>query len=300
MRLTRITTVLLMAISLIISACASPTTIPQQPITTSTPTQPPVSNPPQTPTSTPAYPPPLATTQNNLVEALVTKVIDGDTIEVSLSGKLYRVRYIGIDTPETVDPNRPVQPFGVEASKKNTELVAGKTVRLEKDVSETDKYGRLLRYVYVGNLFINAELVRLGYAQVSTYPPDVKYADLFLQLQREAREVGIGLWATSTTNASPTSPPNVALPLKIISVTSPVKAGSRATLVAETTPGALCSITVYYKSGPSSASGLEAKTAESSGRVSWTWTVGSSTTPGTWRIVVATGSISTETTFIVQ
>lgn len=293
----RIITILLAAISLVSSACASPTVIPQQPITT--PAQPPESNPLQTPTLTPAYPSPLATTQNNLVEALVTKVIDGDTIEVSLNGQSYKVRYIGIDTPETVDPSRPIQPYGLEASAKNKKLVDGLVVRLEKDISETDKYGRLLRYVYVGDLFVNAELVRLGYAQVATYPPDVKYTDLFLRLQSEAREAGRGLWGASPV-PPPTSPPNIALPLRIVSVTSPVKAGSKATLVAETNPGAMCSITVYYQSGTSSAAGLEPKSADSSGRVSWTWTVGSRTTLGIWRIVVATGPVSTETTFIIE
>ena len=77
-----------------------------------------------------------------------------------------------------------------EATAMNKKLVGGKVVWLEKDVSETDDYGRLLRYVWVGNLMVNAELVRLGCAQVSTYPPDVKYADLFRRLQREAREAG--------------------------------------------------------------------------------------------------------------
>lgn len=217
-----------------------------------------------------------------------------------MNGRTYTVRYIGMDTPETVDPNKPVQPFGVEASNKNKELVSGKTIRLEKDVSETDRYGRLLRYVYVGNLFVNAELVKLGYAQVATYPPDVKYVDLFLQLQREARETGRGLWATSTTTPTQTASPNTPLPLRIISVTTPVKPGGKATLIAETTQGATCTITVYYKSGPSSASGLGSKQADSSGRVSWTWTVGTNTTPGTYRIVVAVGGINTETTFTVQ
>ena len=89
----------------------------------------------------------------------------------------------------------------------NKRLVGGKVVRLEKDVSETDKYGRLLRYVWVGNLMVNAELVRLGCAQVSTYPPDVKYADLFLQLQREAREAGrmCGLLPTPLPSIQPPS-----------------------------------------------------------------------------------------------
>ena len=139
-------------------------------------------------------------------EAQVVRVIDGDTIEVNFAGKPYKVRYIGIDTPETVHPTRGEEPYGKEACAKNKELVEGKIVRLEKDVSETDKYGRLLRYVWVGDLLINAELVRLGYAQVATYPPDVKYHDLFLQLQREAREAGRGLWA-ATTKPAPTPTP---------------------------------------------------------------------------------------------
>ena len=130
-----------------------------------------------------------------LVQAKVFRVIDGDTIEVDIKGSLYKVRYIGIDTPETVHPQKPVEYFGKEASEKNRELVEGKVVRLEKDVSETDKYGRLLRYVWVDDVMVNAELVRLGYAQVATYPPDVKYQDLFLQLQGEAKEAGLGLWA---------------------------------------------------------------------------------------------------------
>jgi micrococcal nuclease len=150
----------------------------------------PPSSSPQSPIAEPAPPSPV--TQSSAV-----RVIDGDTIEVDISGSLYRVRYIGIDTPETVHPTRGEEPYGKEASAKNKELVEGKVVHLEKDVSETDQYGRLLRYVWVGDLMVNAELVRLGYAQVATYPPDVKYQDLFLKLQREAREAGRGLWATN-------------------------------------------------------------------------------------------------------
>ena len=130
----------------------------------------------------------------NSTAVTVTRVVDGDTVEVSFAGTTYTVRYIGIDAPETVAPNRPIEPYGREASSRNTELVLGKAVRLEKDVSETDKYGRLLRYVYVGDLFVNAELVRGGYAQAISYPPDIKYQSLFLQLQNEARIAGRGLW----------------------------------------------------------------------------------------------------------
>jgi len=122
----------------------------------------------------------------------VTRVIDGDTIEIE-GGE--RVRYIGIDTPETVDPRKPVQCFGVEASNKNKELVEGKMVRLEKDITDRDKYSRLLRYVYVGDTFINLELVKQGFAYSYSYPPDIKYQEQFLKAQQEAREANRGLWA---------------------------------------------------------------------------------------------------------
>ncbi|MBI2908325.1 MAG: thermonuclease family protein [Chloroflexi bacterium] len=127
----------------------------------------------------------------NLPAFRVTRVIDGDTIVIN-GGR--RVRYIGVNTPEI---HGKVQPFGQEATEANRALVDGKVVRLEKDVSETDKYGRLLRYVYVEGLLVNAELVRLGFAQMATYPPDVKYQDCFRALQREAREAGRGLWGKS-------------------------------------------------------------------------------------------------------
>ncbi|MCG2692623.1 thermonuclease family protein [Candidatus Parcubacteria bacterium] len=122
----------------------------------------------------------------------VVKVVDGDTIKLE-NGEV--VRYIGIDTPETVHPSKPVQCFGKEASDKNKELVEGKLVKLEKDITDRDKYGRLLYYVRVGDLFVNDELVRQGYAYIYTYPPDVKYSEQFVQAQKEARENNRGLWA---------------------------------------------------------------------------------------------------------
>lgn len=122
----------------------------------------------------------------------VARGVDGDTIELEGGQK---VRYIGIDTPETVDPRRPVGCFGKEASTKNKALVEGKNVRLVKDISETDKYGRLLRYVYVGDIFVNEYLVREGYARVSSYPPDVRYRDLFREAEADARINKRGLWA---------------------------------------------------------------------------------------------------------
>lgn len=128
---------------------------------------------------------------NSTLSVKVTRVIDGDTIEIE-GGE--RVRYIGIDTPETVDPRKPVQCFGVEASKKNKEMVEGKMVRLGKDITDRDKYNRLLRYVWVDDTFINLELVKQGFAYSYSYPPDIKYQDQFLKAQQEAREARRGLW----------------------------------------------------------------------------------------------------------
>ncbi len=126
--------------------------------------------------------------------ARVVEVVDGDTIKVEMNGQVYTVRYIGIDTPELHHPNKPVEYFAKEAYEANKKLVEGKTVILEKDVSDTDRYGRLLRYVYVGDVFVNAYLVEQGYARAVTFPPDVKYAEFFRRLEREAREAGRGLW----------------------------------------------------------------------------------------------------------
>jgi endonuclease YncB( thermonuclease family) len=124
---------------------------------------------------------------------LVNRVIDGDTIELETGEK---VRYIGINTPESVDPRRGVQCFGQEASAYNKAVVVGKNVRLVKDVSNTDKYGRLLRYVYLPDgTFVNLTLVQNGYARASTFPPDVKYSKTFMAAEREAREAGRGLWS---------------------------------------------------------------------------------------------------------
>lgn len=163
--------------------------------------------------------PPTQQPASSRQSAQVVRVVDGDTIDVSIDGLTQRVRYIGVNTPETVDPGSPVECFGPEASAANKGMVEGKTVELEKDVSNTDRYGRLLRYVYAGGTMVNAELVKQGYAQVSTYPPDVKYAELFRQLESEARNAGRGLWgagcaaatvapgATSTAQPQPTTPP---------------------------------------------------------------------------------------------
>ena len=122
------------------------------------------------------------------------RVVDGDTIHVRIGGRVEKVRYIGVNTPEVHHPTKGEEPGGREAAEVNRRLVEGQAVRLELDVQERDRYGRLLAYVWIGDLMINAELVRLGYAQVMTIPPNVRYQEVFLKLQREAREAGRGLW----------------------------------------------------------------------------------------------------------
>lgn len=163
------------------------------------------------PTSTPL---PLATDTSAPLYILVTggscipnnpaqtgravEVVDGDTIKVILDqdGLTYSVRYIGMDTPENTSQ---VEYFGQEASAKNSELVYGKPVTLIKDVSETDQYGRLLRYVLADNLFVNYELVSQGYANTASYPPDVACIPTFQEAERQAAASKLGLWATPPT-----------------------------------------------------------------------------------------------------
>ena len=121
----------------------------------------------------------------------VTQVIDGDTIEIEGGAK---IRYVGINTPETNHPSLGKECYGEQAKEANKLLVEGQMVRLEKDVSETDRYGRLLRYVYVGDIFVNDYLVREGFAFASSYPPDVRHQERFTEAQREALEKERGFW----------------------------------------------------------------------------------------------------------
>jgi micrococcal nuclease len=188
---------------ILVTACnpitSTPSSSSPSPFTTPTitpPYTPTITTPPQT-----SYSPP-----SSYVEFTVVRIIDGDTIEVRLGSELYTVRYIGIDAPELDEP------FGTEAMEKNLELVEGKMIRLVKDISETDQYSRLLGYIYADDMFVNAELVRLGYAQAVSYPPDTKHDNLFKDLETKAKDVNIGLWeinqSTKTTpNTTKITPP---------------------------------------------------------------------------------------------
>jgi micrococcal nuclease len=132
-------------------------------------------------------------------DAALVRVVDGDTIRVMVGGVEERVRYIGIDTPElnTTSPATP-DPYAEAATQANARLLAGGRLVLEKDVSERDQYGRLLRNAWLERdgawTLVNLALVAEGYAQVSTYPPDVRYVDVLLAAQRAARDAGRGLW----------------------------------------------------------------------------------------------------------
>jgi micrococcal nuclease len=124
----------------------------------------------------------------------VLRVVDGDTIEVSLEGRTEDVRYIGVDTPESVTPGEPVECFGRRASEFNRRLVDGRTVSLRFDHERRDRYERLLAYVEVGDRDVNAELVRRGFARTLTIAPNDSRAGLFARLEREAGRAGRGLW----------------------------------------------------------------------------------------------------------
>jgi micrococcal nuclease len=144
-------------------------------------------------------------------EAVVTRAVDGDTIEVEVTARVegpgageaevggsYDVRLLGIDTPESVSPREPVECFGREAATATAALLQGATVKLVKDVEERDGFDRLLRYVYLGAELANARLVANGYAHAYTYPPNIRHSSLLVKLQRKAREHGRGLWAPHT------------------------------------------------------------------------------------------------------
>jgi len=124
----------------------------------------------------------------------VVRVVDGDTILVELGGREEYVRYIGVDTPESVKPGEPVQCFGPESSEFNRRQVEGQTVRLEVGEEERDRYGRLLAYVFVGKKMVNAELLRAGMAETLTIAPNDRFADRFGGLEDEARRADRGIW----------------------------------------------------------------------------------------------------------
>jgi micrococcal nuclease len=176
-----------------VATTAAPAAAASNPVAATAPT-PAAVQPAATPTTTPTQPPAPAD-DKKLIEAKVIRVVDGDTLEVTIGGKKETVRMILVDTPETKKPNTPVQPFGPEASAFTKETLEGKDVKLERDVSERDQYKRLLYYVYLGDKMFNEMLLEKGLARVAVYPPDVKYVDQFREIQKEAQEAKLGIWS---------------------------------------------------------------------------------------------------------
>jgi endonuclease YncB( thermonuclease family) len=135
------------------------------------------------------------TWQGATYEGVVARVVDGDTVQVQMGDRVETVRYIGISIPEIEHPTGGRARYGEVARTANRQLVEGRAVRLILDVQPRDRYGRLLAYVYVDGQLVNAELVRRGYAEAATQPPNVKYHRDFVELQRQARQTRAGLWA---------------------------------------------------------------------------------------------------------
>jgi micrococcal nuclease len=127
--------------------------------------------------------------------AVVVSVVDGDTVRVRIAGREEPVRYIGIDTPESVIPGETPECFGEEAARLNGRLVEGETVRLVFGRERRDQYDRLLAYVYVGERLVNAEILRRGYARTLAIAPNTDFADRFARLQQAAANAGRGLWS---------------------------------------------------------------------------------------------------------
>ncbi len=193
--------------------------------------------------------PPKSTSSTDKPQVIyyaVTKVIDGDTIEVSIDGKIERIRQIGINTPETVDPRSPVECFGIEASNQAKKLLSGKSVALETDSTqgERDKYNRLLRYVFlVDGTNFGEKMIRDGFAHEYTYSTPYKYQALYKAAQAETKTAKRGLWADgacqktatdTTTSGNVSSEPTTSSPST--TQTSPESSTSSAPTTTESTP----------------------------------------------------------------
>lgn len=268
-----------------------------QPTPTAKPAPTPTPKPKPTPTPTPKP------TGPPLTPATVTRVVDGDTLVVNIDGKSSKLRLIGMDTPETVDPSRPVMCFGHQATEETQRLVdqANGKVLLEKDVSETDKYGRLLRYVWLlhpdGRRMLNQELVKSGFARSYTYPPDVRYAEIFRQEEQRARAAGKGLWgacsgfdvpvatqATSTAASGPAQTANAAVTASISNPSptarSLVTVSGKITVDGQPVAGVPMTATWHYKTTTSTCNGE----SDASGVASCTRNIGRPTKGYTVRV----------------
>lgn len=171
--------------------------------------------------------------------AVLVRVIDGDTLEVTLGGRSERVRLIGVDSPET---NRGPLCYGAEATEKAQQLLGavGGTVMLEKDVSERDRYGRLLRYVWLPGqgspIMLNLEMAKQGYARAAAYPPDVKDRQQFEEAEQQARAEKLGLWGACSSFGAPLAIKTPSAPAATATEVKPTPDSSGHTLVGPAPP----------------------------------------------------------------
>ncbi|HET7580567.1 MAG TPA: thermonuclease family protein [Bacillales bacterium] len=274
------------------------------------------------------------TAPSDLVPVVVSEETDGDTLHVRMpDGSEEKIRLLLIDTPEDVDPRKPIEPFGLKAASfARHKLPVGKHVYLEegKPGHQRDKYGRLLAFVWINKHDLyNADVVKKGLARVAyIYPPNTDHLALLRKKQHYAKSHDLGIWSISnyvtpdgynmaiacrwanqhklsdrgcpssgalepephSNRGSSTGHSSRAASIEVVSSNLDVSPGQYASVTIETSPGATGSIEVDYKSGPSSAEGLETKTADSSGRITWQWMVGTRTTPGKWPVKITVGS----------
>ncbi|MBX5437689.1 MAG: thermonuclease family protein [Alicyclobacillaceae bacterium] len=265
-----------------------------------------------------------------LIPAVVTRDVDGDTIHVRMpDGREETIRMLLIDTPEDVKPGTPVEPFSLQAAAfARQELPVGKRVYLEEGVPghQRDKYGRLLAFVYVkpGDMY-NEDVVRRGLARVAyVEPPNTMHLSALRRDEQYAKSRHLGIWSIpgyvtptgfnlqavqrasggaarrASGGGAAGTRVNTAPGLRLVGGRLSVAPGEEASITVQTTPGALGTIEVDYKSGPSHARGLEPAKADGHGQITWTWMVGTHTTPGQWPVVVRVGSRTLRATLTVR
>lgn len=260
-----------------------------------------------------------AATKHKLIAVTVSKETDGDTIHVRMpDGQDKTIRMLLIDTPEDVKPGTPVEPFSlVAAHYAAKEMPVGKHIYIQEGKlgHRLDKYGRLLAYVFITKHdMYNEDVVKKGLARVAyIYPPNTNYLSTLKKDQAYAKAHHLGIWtipgyvtpdgynldAVKSKHTS-SKPLKTIDGIKIISETLNVAPRDKASLEIQTKSSTRGSIEVDYKSGPSHAKGLESQKADSHGDITWTWEVGSHTTPGNWPVIISVGGKSITLTLHVS
>lgn len=267
-----------------------------------------------------------ASISSKLIPAVVAKNVDGDTIKVSLKGKDETIRMLLIDTPEDVDPYKPVEPYGYKAANyAKSVLPVGKHIYLQegKKGYQRDKYNRLLAYVYITPKdMYNKDVVQKGLARVAyIYPPNTDHLSELQSAQNNAKSKKLGIWSisnyassngyslsiscsyaekngystrgcgtTSKSSHKSTATSHKSTSTSVSTAVSgsslKVSPGQYASVSIKTKPGASGTIEVIYNSGPSKAAGLYPQTADGNGNITWTWKVGTRTAPGTYPVTI--------------